>query len=167
MPRQAFCLHSQTQSLFRERYEHGEPCDPDESSRTRANQHPMCTAPTSASAPPPTCGPTGSRLCPQPKTTRSSRRWPRVAAGCCGPCAARRHVGPARLPRPGRLRPLPQEPGSRPSVSSGPVIRVVWPRPRVPAGLIGRALVRPVGLDRVVAGIEEVGLVGLWHCRRR
>jgi glycosyltransferase involved in cell wall biosynthesis len=30
----------QTRSLFRERYEHGQPCDPDEPSRARANQHP-------------------------------------------------------------------------------------------------------------------------------
>jgi hypothetical protein len=30
----------QTRSLFRERYEHGQPGDPDEPSRTRADQHP-------------------------------------------------------------------------------------------------------------------------------
>ncbi len=31
---------AQTRSLFRERYKHDQPCDPDEASRTRADQHP-------------------------------------------------------------------------------------------------------------------------------
>ena len=35
-----FQWNGTTQLLFRERYEHGQPCDSDESSRTRVNQHP-------------------------------------------------------------------------------------------------------------------------------
>lgn len=68
---------------------------------------PTCTAPTSASAPPPTCGPAGSRTWPRGKTAPSSRHWTRSAAGSCAPARS------PSSPRPARLRGLPRRAGRR------------------------------------------------------